>query len=152
MNQLFARLLLVLAVVFPLAATAQDGSAAAIASVDASWNRLRLASDVDGLSRLLLDDWVLTHSDGRVEDKAGYLADLRKRTRINHAIDNFDVQVRRYGDTAIVTGRTVQSGVGSTGPFSGQFRFTRVWVLREGQWRMAASHSSRIPEAERSGS
>lgn len=124
----------------PVASDAAD-----LAAVDASWNRLRLASDVAGLSALLLEDWVLTHSDGRVEDKPRYLADLRRGTRINHAIDNHDVQVRRHGDTAIVTGRTVQRGVGRDGPFQGEFRFTRVWILADGRWRMAASHSSRLP-------
>ena len=114
--------------------------------VDSQWNRLRLASDTAGLGALLVDDFVLTHSDGAVQHKTDYLADLDKRTRVNHAIDNHDVEVRRYGDTAIVTGRTVQHGVGEQGPFRGTFHFTRVWLLRDGQWRLAASHSSRLPQ------
>lgn len=116
--------------------------------VDAQWNRLRLASDTAGLGALLVDDFVLTHSDGKVQYKADYLADLDRRTRVNHAIDNHDVEVRRYGDTAIVTGRTVQHGEGEQGPFRGAFRFTRVWVLRNGDWRLVASHSSRLPQDE----
>lgn len=114
--------------------------------VDAQWNRLRLASDAAGLDALLVDDFVLTHSDGKVQLKRDYIADLARRTRINHAIDNHDVEVRRYGDTAVVTGRTVQHGVGEQGPFSGAFRFTRVWMKRDGHWRLAASHSSRLPQ------
>lgn len=117
--------------------------------VDAQWNRLRLASDTAGLGALLVDDFVLTHSDGKVQHKADYLADLDRRTRVNHAIDNHDVEVRRHGDAAVVTGRTVQHGTGEQGPFRGAFRFTRVWVLKEGQWRLVASHSSRLPQEER---
>lgn len=116
--------------------------------VDAQWNRLRLASDGAGLDALLVDDFVLTHSDGKVQLKRDYIADLARRTRVNHAIDNHDVEVRRYGDTAVVTGRTVQHGVGEQGPFSGAFRFTRVWVMQDGQWRLVASHSSRLPQAD----
>ena len=127
----------------PAVATEPD-----LREVDAQWNRLRLASDTAGLGALLVDDFVLTHSDGQVQHKADYLADLERRTRVNHAIDNHDVAVRRYGDTAIVTGRTVQHGVGEQGPFQGAFRFTRVWVLQDGQWRLAASHSSRLPQDE----
>jgi ketosteroid isomerase-like protein len=123
----------------PAAATGPD-----LREVDAQWNRLRLASDTAGLGALLVDDFVLTHSDGKVQHKADYLADLDRRTRVNHAIDNHDVEVRRHGDTAVVTGRTVQHGVGEQGPFRGAFRFTRVWVLQDGQWRLAASHSSRL--------
>lgn len=118
--------------------------------IDARWNRLRLASDTAGLDALLVDDFVLTHSDGKVQYKRDYLADLERRTRVNHAIDNHDVEVRRHGDTAVVTGRTEQHGVGEHGPFRGAFRFTRVWLLRGGEWRLVASHSSRLPEAEAS--
>ena len=128
----------------PLGAVAAEPD---LHEVDAQWNRLRLASDTAGLGALLVDDFVLTHSDGKVQHKRDYLADLDRRTRVNHAIDNHDVVVNRYGDTAIVTGRTEQNGVGEQGPFRGSFRFTRVWVLQEGAWRLVASHSSRLPEA-----
>lgn len=115
-------------------------------SIDAEWNRLRLASDTHGLDALLLEDFTLTHSDGRVEDKRGYLDDLARGTRVNLAIDNHGVEVRRHGDTAVVTGRTEQHGIGAEGPFRGTFRFTRVWRLHDGAWRLLASHSSRIAE------
>lgn len=139
----------VLFAAFLVAAVPVTGTAAPpdLREVDSQWNRLRLASNTAALGALLDDDFVLTHSDGRVQHKADYLADLDRRTRVNHAIDNHDVEVRRHGDTAVVTGRTVQNGIGEQGPFQGIFRFTRVWVLHDGRWRLLASHSSRLPEA-----
>jgi ketosteroid isomerase-like protein len=116
----------------------------ALAAVDATWNTLRLKPDVEALDRLLLDDWLLTHSDGRVQDKRAYLDELRTRSRANQAIANEDVTVRVYGDTGVVTGTSVQSGTSNGRPFEGRFRFTRVWVRENGAWRMAGSHSSRI--------
>ncbi len=115
-------------------------------ATDASWNTLRLSADVAGLDRLLADDWLLTHSDGKVQTKAEYLEELSTRSRRNQAIDNEDVRVRRYGDTAVVTGTSVQSAVSNGQPWQGRFRFTRVWVQRDSHWVMVASHSSRIPE------
>lgn len=117
-------------------------------AIDASWNTLRLKSDVAGLDKLLAADWVLTHSDGKVQTKADYLDELAKRSRSNQAIGNEDVRLRRYGDTAVVTGTSVQSGVSNGQPWNGRFRFTRVWVQRDGHWMMVASHSSRIPAQE----
>lgn len=137
----FAALLLVFLLGVPALAAASD---AELLAIDASWNDLRLKADVGGLERLLADDWLLTHSDGRVQHKADYLGELRTRSRSNQAIDNEDVQLRRYGDTAVVTGTSVQSGVSDGRPWSGRFRFTRVWIQRGGAWRMIASHSSRI--------
>jgi ketosteroid isomerase-like protein len=125
---------------------ASDADKQALLAIDASWNSLRLESDVEGLERLLGDDWLLTHSDGRVQDKAGYLKELSSRTRANQAIGNQDVEVRLHGDTAVVTGTSVQAGTSNGQPWSGRFRFTRTWIRRDGEWRMLASHSSRIAQ------
>lgn len=143
------RLLLLLALSLLLSAPAMAGDAVPdeLLAIDASWNELRLKSDTAGLDRLIADDWLLTHSDGRTQTKPDYLEELRTRSRSNQAIGNEDVVLRRYGDTAVVTGTSVQSGVSKGQPWSGRFRFTRVWVQRDGQWRMVASHSSRIADA-----
>ena len=129
----------------PLASEGEGGLARAeLLEKGAAWNSLRLEPDVEGLRSLLDDDWLLTHSDGRVQDKTGYLSELAAGQRANQAIANHDVQVRLHGETAVVTGTSVQSGTRDGQPWSGRFRFTRVWVQQAHGWRMLASHSSRI--------
>jgi hypothetical protein len=124
-------------------ALAQD---AALAARDASWNTLRQSGDVAGLDALVDPSFVLVHSDGRVQYKADYLAELRDRKRVNGEIRNEGVSYRQYGDTAIVNGTSVQSAVSDGKPWSGRFRFTRVWRLDGKAWRLVSSHSSRIPD------
>ena len=119
----------------------------ALAAIDASWNALRVKADVDALGRLLADDWLLTHSDGRLQDKAAYLKDLTSRARTNDAIANEDVAIRLHGTVGVVTGTSVQSGSRDGKPWGGRFRFTRVWSKRGDSWVMVASHSSRIEAA-----
>ena len=138
-------ILLTLALLFWLPAHAVETDAELLA-LDATWNELRMKPDVAGLDRLLADDWMLTHSDGRVQYKADYLDELRTSARRNSGIGNEDVRARRYGDTVVVTGTSVQSGISNGKPWHGRFRFTRVWVLREDRWQMVASHSSRVAE------
>lgn len=120
----------------------------ALLARDSLWNALRLQGDAAALAPLLADDWLLTHSDGRTQDKGDYLQELGRGARggrVNTAITNEGVVVRVYGGTAVITGASVQSGIGADGqPFSGRFRFTRVWVRQDGAWVMAASHSSRL--------
>lgn len=137
-----AILLFALLVCIPSAVAAE--SDAELLALDATWNELRMKPDVEGLDRLLADDWMLTHSDGRVQYKADYLDELRISARRNQGIGNEDLRVRRYGDTMVVTGTSVQSGISNGQPWSGRFRFTRTWIKRDGQWRMVASHSSRV--------
>ncbi|MGH8062191.1 MAG: nuclear transport factor 2 family protein [Pseudoxanthomonas sp.] len=141
-------LALLLLTSLPLRAGTTDDAGKALLAIDASWNSLRLEADVEGLERLLCDDWLLTHSDGRVQDKADYLRELSNRTRANQVIENQDVELRLHGDTAVVTGTSVQAGTRDGQPWNGRFRFTRTWILREGNWRMLASHSSRIATQE----
>jgi len=130
-----------------LLASAHAGEPSPLLAVDANWNALRLKGDAVALEALLSDDWLLTHSDGRTQTKAEYLTELGTRTRTNQAITNEDVALRTYGDTAVVTGVSVQSGITNGQPWNGRFRFTRVWVMHGGQWRMVASHSSRVAAA-----
>jgi len=131
-----------------LAASAPLALAAdpALAARDASWNALRQRADVAGLDKLLDKDFVLVHSDGKVQYKADYIEELRNRTRVNGQIENRDVVIREYGDMAVVNGVSVQSAVSNGKPWSGKFRFTRVWTRRDGAWVMVSSHSSRIAE------
>lgn len=137
----FAATLLALALAAPNALAAEP-----IEKVDASWNELRQRSDVDGLEKLIDERFVLVHSDGQVQYKTDYIAQLRTRARVNGAILNEDVKMRSYGDTAIVNGVSVQSGVSDGQPWSGRFRFTRVWKQHDGAWKIISSHSSRIVE------
>lgn len=99
---------------------------------------------MEGVNHLLVDDWLLTHSDGRVQTKAEYLGQLGSGGRTDQEILNEDVKLRDSGQTAVVTGVSIQSGVGR--PWQGRFRFTRVWIERDGRWMMVASHSSRVAE------
>lgn len=134
----------IVALLFGSASSARANDADTLKTIDTSWNDLRLKADVAGLDKLLADDWLLTHSDGRVQDKKDYLQELSSRTRSNQAIENEDVSIRHYGGTAVMTGTSVQAGTSNGLPWSGRFRYTRVWILREGRWQMVASHSSRI--------
>jgi hypothetical protein len=125
------------------AACAQD---AALLARDSAWNTLRQAGDANGLEELVDPTFVLVHSDGKVQYKADYLAELRTRKRVNGQIRNEGVSVRQYGDTAIVNGTSVQSAVSDGKQWSGKFRFTRVWRLDGKVWKLLSSHSSRIAE------
>lgn len=111
---------------------------------DTDRSRLRLQGDASALAALLAEDWLLPHSDGRVQHRAGYLQgqELAMRTRRNTRIDNADVQVHRYGDTAVITGTRAQAATRNGQPREGRLRFTCVWALRDGHWQRLASHSS----------
>ncbi len=115
-----------------------------MAQADDAWNRLRLQGEAAALAPLLAEDRLLIHFDGRVQHKADDLQALAARPRRTPRIDNEDVRMHCYGDTAVVTGTSVQAAVGDGQPWQGRLRVTRVWVLRAGRGQRVASHSSRL--------
>ena len=54
------------------------------------------------------------------------------------------MQVRVYGDTAIVDVDQTEKSRHGDDDFSGSYLFTNVWVNRDGQWQAVASHGSRV--------
>jgi hypothetical protein len=45
-----------------------------------------------------------------------------------------DLKVRVYADTSVVIGRSVQKGMENGKDYSGDYRFTRVYIKQKGRW------------------
>lgn len=136
MNLLAAVLLLTMA----------DGPAADVLVVEKQWNDARAHADVATLERIVVDDWTVTHANGTTDTKATYLADLKSGARrFGGDVTERDVTVRVFGDTAIVAGSS-ESAVTLNGQRQGgSLHFTRVYVRRNGVWRMAVSQATTRP-------
>jgi len=84
--------------------------------------------------RTLADDYVAITPLGQVISKAETVAARRTAQLRYDAIEVSDMIVRLYGNTAIVTARAEVKGTELGEEFSGPYRFTRVWVRRNGHW------------------
>jgi len=114
-----------------------------IRALERLWNDARAKADVPTLDRILADEWTVTHANGTTDTKARYLADLKSGARkFTGTVAEKDVVVRFYGDTAIVTGSS-DSTVSLNGQAQGgALHFTRVFVRREGVWRMVVTQAT----------
>jgi len=85
--------------------------------------------------RTLADDYVAISPLGQIISKADTVA-ARKSAQLRYdSIDISEMVVRLYGgNTAIVTARADVKGTELGEEFSGPYRFTRVWVRRNGRW------------------
>ena len=64
------------------------------------------------------------------------------------SIQSEDVQVRVHGDTAILIGRANVKGRFPDGPdITGPYRYMRVFVKQQGQWRLVATQITGIQPA-----
>ena len=103
--------------------------------------------DAAFFERVEADEFVFTDSGGglttKAEDVAGVKAPPNPDARLL-AYDVDDVQVRLYGDAAVVTGRVTTRQLVKGEERTGRSRFTDVFVRRDGRWQLVAGHSSRI--------
>lgn len=99
--------------------------------------------DFATLDAVLADDLTYTHSNGVVDTKASYVETLRSGKTKYQTIERLPSVVRLYGNTAIITGTATVGLRGQAAPFT--LRYTLAYVMRDGQWRMVAWQSTRLP-------
>jgi ketosteroid isomerase-like protein len=56
------------------------------------------------------------------------------------------MNVRVYGETALVTGRSTQRGREDGKDYCGDYRFTRVYVKAAGRWQTVALQTTLIQQ------
>ncbi len=98
------------------------------------------------IEELLADDWAVTDPAGRRLTKREVLAEFDSGERKLESGTIDEVQVRIYGSTAVVTGRTIAAGSYEGTSVSVKLRFTDVFVKQNEIWRAVASQATLIAE------
>ena len=118
------------------------------------WSAAYLQHNTDLIERILADDYVGIDGRGMVTSKADEIADAMGPVpgappAVFTVLDDTvsDMNVRLYGATAVVNGRTTEKiqPIGR-GIQTIQYRRTTVWVKRQGKWQCVSFHGSRILE------
>jgi len=94
-----------------------------------------LRRDSEFSLRTLAEDYVAITPLGQVTTKQETISARRSGQLRYEAMNITDMVVRVYGDMAVVTARADVKGHQLGEDFSGPYRYTRVWVRRNGQWQ-----------------
>jgi ketosteroid isomerase-like protein len=128
------------------------GSTAAISAEDEirkleeARNQAILHGDVGALDRLTSDDYTFITLRGEMRTKAEILKGFASGTFHYESREISDLKVRVYGDTAIVTGRSVQKGMENGKDYSGGYWLTRVYLKQKGRWLTVALQTTLIQQ------
>ncbi len=101
-----------------------------------------LSRDLNRLSDLFDAEYVYTSGGGSTWGRARALQDFADP---GLRLDELKVEVERViplQNGGVVTGRSRVSGQVAGRSVSGSYRFTRVWRLAEGKWKIVATHTS----------
>jgi len=115
-----------------------------IEALEQRWQQATVTNNIGEMSRLLADDYVGITSNGTVENKQQALAQHSAGTVKITKLEITDTRVRVYGDTAVVTSQAQLEGTNGATDISGQYRYTRVYTRRLGQWKIVTFEASRM--------
>jgi ketosteroid isomerase-like protein len=128
-----------------LLADDKDEKAAAVKKVDRELTEAVIKGDAKVVDRLTSEDYIHTTPHGKVHGKESILKGLTTGRLTFEKIDDSDVKVSIYGDTAVITGVSKMKGKSnSRGEFHEEYRWTRVYVLSDGKWRTVAEQMNRL--------
>ena len=115
----------------------------AVLALEDQWLQSQKANNVDLIAPQIADKFVYTGTDGKVSDRAAFLAEL-KATKWT-GVENEDVKATVFGDTAIVTGTFKARGSASGKPIDEHTRYTDVWVkMPNEKWQCVSSQDSPV--------
>ena len=109
-----------------------------------AWDRAMVANDAQAIGAYMAPDWTIVGSDGSIGDRATFL-DLVASGALSHDVmESHDMDIRVYGDAAVIVARGVSGGRYRGQPFREVERASCVFVRQEGRWRCVLTHLSHI--------
>ena len=122
-------------------------TARSLCSAETALTEALRRNDTSSLAQIYDDQFWLTNFRGRRIDKTGVLSAIKSGALRFESLSTSELQLSLYGNAGIVTGVQNQvarepGGDGAAHPQ--QVRFTHVYVLREGRWRLVSSQITPI--------
>jgi ketosteroid isomerase-like protein len=116
----------------------------AVLAAEQAWYSALVQKDVAALELLLAEEFVLSGSAPMLESRAQYLQTARMPERVLEPLLLEDRRVQLHGMVAVSTGRAWLRGRWREQSLALRFRYTNVFVERQGRWQAVASHVSSI--------
>ena len=121
-------------------------SVSVIADLEQQLARAWVAGDRRFIESLLAHDWTVTDPSGKVLSRQQVLDEtFASPDRVIDTMAVDDVEVRLLGgEVAVATGRTRATGRYRSQSATVVLRFTDVFQLRDGRWRIVASQGTLV--------
>jgi ketosteroid isomerase-like protein len=104
--------------------------------------------DVSTFDRMTSDDYAVISENGDLHTKRETLEWLGRRKAEYRYLQKDELNVRVYGDAAVVTGRSVLTRQEHDRDYNGAYRFTEVYIRQKGSWLAVALQVTRRTGAE----
>jgi uncharacterized protein (TIGR02246 family) len=126
----------------PPGAAAKDSDHKELERLEAEWNAVHVRGDATALERIFAEDLVVVVPGMRVITKADSLGMFASGRMKFERYETSETRIRTYDDTAIVTGRLRRARVINGARAEDDWRFTKVYLHRDGRWQVVSFHAS----------
>ena len=134
----------ILAVVCLLPVFSQTAAEKELIKVENDWNTAGMKHDGKALDLLFATEYLGTDFMGKTYTKAEDLKNATNPKNIMTSAVLSDLKVHIYGQTAVVTGLNSIKATLEGKDTSGDYRFTDVFVKRDGRWQCVATQGAKV--------
>jgi len=108
-----------------------------IRQLNDEWVKAIMRADADALNRIMADDFYFTYPlEG--DDKDQFIADITSGDLKIKYIGREQLNVRVFGNTAVLTARDSATWLYHGRELAGQYKILSVFTERDGQWKLCA--------------
>lgn len=118
----------------------------ALMQLERDWGAAMGKNDYAAMRRIMAPEWTMTGPDGSRSTFDASMRDLQSGDLRFESMEPSDFDVKVYGDTAVVTGQSKDKGTYKGQDISGTYRFTDVFVKRDGKWVAVSTHVTRVAD------
>jgi hypothetical protein len=136
------RLPLIVLAVTMLAGSAHADALEDVRRLDREISVATWSGDAVWFEENLAEDYVLITPGGSVRTKLDVIRELATPGLKMEPYEPRDVNVRLYGDAAVVTGRMHQRFTLGGIRYANEIRYTDVYVKRKSKWLLVSGHTS----------
>jgi ketosteroid isomerase-like protein len=115
-----------------------------ITQLENQWAAAIAKNDVVAQDKIEAPDYMFSGSNGELMTRADMDGDVVSGAARTESMKLDEVKVRVLGDTAIVHGLETEKSTYKGADTSGQYRFTDIFVKRDGAWAAVATHASLV--------
>jgi uncharacterized protein (TIGR02246 family) len=115
-----------------------------LAKLETAWNEAHLKGDAAVLAQLWEDSLVVTVPGMAPMNKSASLAVWRSGQFKFDKYETSEIDIRVYGDAAVVTGRLLRTRTFNGRTADDNWRFTKMYIKQRGQWKVIAYHASPV--------
>lgn len=115
-----------------------------IIQLENNWAKALIKKDEEAFKKYLAADFFYTENEN-LYTREEVLQSLLSVTDVVEDAFNEDMQVHLYDNTAIVTGWLYINGKSSGTSFKRKYRYTDIWLKKNGEWQIIAAQDYLLP-------